>query len=228
MKVALVSDLHANLAALKAVLKDMPKVDQVVCAGDIVGYCAEPNEVIKLVNKKKIQAVLGDHDHAVVTKDLRRLNRMAAKAAEWTIKNITGQSLNHLKSTQERFEATLGGNRLLVVHGSPSDALRGQVLPEQPNQELVKAIGEVEADVIVVGHTHLPFKRMIFGKLLINPGSVGQPRDRNPKASYAILDIGKTIGVEFRRVEYSVESTAKVIKSNGLPEELAARLFFGW
>jgi predicted phosphodiesterase len=89
-------------------------------------------------------------------------------------------------------------------------------------------VGDVDADVIVLGHTHLPIQRMIFGKLLVNPGSVGQPRDRNPKASYAILKLGRDIEVNFRRVEYDVENTAEVMKAKGLPNELAARLFFGW
>jgi putative phosphoesterase len=228
MRVALISDLHSNLAALRAVLRDLPRVERVVCVGDLVGYCAEPNEVIRLVRRKKIEGVGGDHDHAAVTGNPWGLNRVAAEVALWTHRRLTGEGLEYLKALPERLETELGGRRLLVVHGSPRDPLGGRVPPESTSRELAEAVGDAEADVIVFGHTHQPMKRMIFGKLLVNPGSVGQPRDRDPKASYAVLRLGEEVGVDFRRVEYDVENTARVMRANGLPEELAARLFFGW
>jgi putative phosphoesterase len=228
MRVAIISDLHSNLAALKAVMKDLRGVERVLCGGDLVGYCAEPNEVIRVVRKKRIHVVMGDHDHAVLTEDFKRLNRPAAGVAVWTRQNITEENLEYLGTVKERIEMQLAGHRLLVIHGSPSDPLRGRVYRESSSHELAKTFGDVGADLIVLGHTHRPLQRMVLGKLVVNPGSVGQPRDGNPKASYALLNLGKDIGVDFKRVEYDVESTAKVMGERGLPRELAARLFFGW
>jgi putative phosphoesterase len=228
MRVALISDLHSNWAALKAVLKDMPRVERVICAGDLVGYYAEPDEVVEEVRKKKILTVRGDHDWAVTIREFQSLDRLAAKAASWTCQNLMEENLNYLKTIKEKLEFSIKGNRFFVVHGSPSNPLAGRVPPGCTYREVVDAVGGVEADIIVLGHTHLPTQRMIFGKLILNPGSVGQPRDKNPKASYALLKLGKGIDVDFRRVEYDVESTAKAVRAKGLPDELAARLFFGW
>ncbi len=228
MKIALISDVHSNRQALKAVIDDMLEVERILCAGDIVGYGAEPDEVIEILKKKRVQAVIGDHDKAVISKDTSKLNNVASAAAEWTIKNISGGSLRYLKEMPEKLEMSIEGQSFLVVHGSPTDFFMGKVLKEDPVPELAKTFRNVAADVVVLGHTHVPMNRMIFGKLVINPGSVGQPRDRDPKASYAILDFGKKLEIELKRVEYDVERTAKAIKGKGLPDELAARLSFGW
>lgn len=228
MKVALISDLHSNLAALEAVFKDMPRVERILCAGDVVGYGAEPNEVIKLAKKKKVEAVRGDHDHAVATRDFRKLNRAASEVAGWTQKNMKEQGNDYLRNLKDSLQVTIGGHRLFVVHGSPVDPLWGRVTEENTNQEFAEAVGPADANVVVLGHTHVPLQRMILGKMVVNPGSVGQPRDEDPKASYAILELGKEVGVEFRRAVYDVEKTARSIKEKGLPEELASRLFFGW
>ncbi len=136
--------------------------------------------------------------------------------------------MSYLKGISDKLEITIEGLRFMVVHGSPTDILLGRILKEDPVQDLAKIFSNVTADVIVLGHTHIPMSRMIFGKLVINPGSVGQPRDRNPNASYAILDVGKSLNVEIKRVEYDVEQAAKAIKDKGLPDEFAARLSFGW
>jgi putative phosphoesterase len=200
----------------------------VICAGDLVGYCAEPNEVVEEVRKKKIQTVEGDHDHVVTTQAFQRLSQLTAKVALWTHQNLTEENLGYLRATKQRLEIKLGRYRLLVVHGSPRDPLGGWISSECTYREVVGAMGDAEADVIILGHTHLPMRRLVFGKLLVNPGSVGQPRDRNPKASYALLKLGKDLDVDFRRVEYDVESTARAMRAKGLPDELAARLFFGW
>lgn len=228
VKIGLISDIHSNLAALEAVLNDMPKVDRVICAGDLVGYGAEPNEVVELVRSRGIQASMGNHDYAVVTKDFSDLKSVAAEAALWTSRQLSPENLQYLSTLPTQLRLKLGKSRLYVVHGSPRDHLGEYIFPDISNQELSQLVGGLEEDTIILGHTHRPMKRMILGKLVVNPGGVGQPRDRNPKPSYAVLAIDGDVDVEIKRVEYDIESTAKKIMAAGLPEELADRLFFGW
>lgn len=228
MKIGLIADPHSNLAAFRAVLNDMPRVDQIICAGDLVGYAAEPNEVVALAKAKRVRAVMGNHDYAAVARDVRGFNPRAAEAALWTSKELAKENLEYLSKLPARLELTLGKQKLYVVHGSPRDPLNEYIFPDISNRDLAEIVRGVEADVVVLGHTHVPMKRMIMGKLVVNPGGVGQPRDRDPRASYAILSLGKEIEINLKRVEYDIEATAKKINSAGLPKELAARLFFGW
>ncbi|MEM2890575.1 MAG: metallophosphoesterase family protein [Candidatus Hadarchaeum sp.] len=228
MKIGLISDIHSNLAAFKAVLSDMPKVDGIICIGDLVGYGAEPNEVVKLARSKGVRVVMGNHDYATVTKDVRGMNDRAATAALWTADVLSQENRDYLASLPHHLEFNFKGQRIYAVHGSPRDPLGEYVFPDFSNRDLAEVVKGVEADVIVLGHTHIPMNRMVLGKTIINPGGVGQPRDRDPRASYAVLDLGKEAKIHFRRVEYDVESAAEKIKAAGLPEELATRLFFGW
>jgi putative phosphoesterase len=227
MKIGLIADPHSNLAAFKAVLNDMPRVDQIICVGDLVGYAAEPNEVVNLVRSKNIRVVMGNHDYAAVTRDVRGFNSLAAQAVLWTANHLSGENLKFLSDLPTHLKLTLG-QRLYVVHGSPRDPLNEYVFPDYPNRELAEILEGADAEIVVLGHTHVPMKRMIMGKLIVNPGSVGQPRDRDSRASYAVLTLNKEIEVSYKRTEYEIEDTAGKIKAAGLPEELAARLFFGW
>jgi len=228
MKVCVLSDIHSNLDAFQAVLKDMPKVDSIICAGDFVGYGAEPNEVVELARSKDMRAVLGNHDHGAIAREKSGFNPLAAQALLWTSEKLKGANAKYLRGLPEQLSMALGGKRVFVVHGSPRDPLYEYVFPDVSNQELFQLTKDVAADVVILGHTHAPMTRMIQGKLVVNPGSVGQPRDRDPRASYAVLDIKGEVEVTQRRVVYNIEKTATKIKSAGLPSELATRLFFGW
>ena len=228
MKIGLVSDVHSNLASFKAVLKDMPKVDEIICAGDLVGYGAEPNEVVKLARSKRMRAVMGNHDHAAIINDAHGLNDRAAAAIAWTSKKLTRENKSYLSSLPTHLELEFGGQSLYLVHGSPRNPLEEYVFPDSSNRDLVGVVKGVEPDLIVLGHTHVPMKRMILGKNIVNPGSVGQPRDRDKRASYAVVNFDKEVSVAFWRVDYDIDAAAEKIKAAGLPEELATRLFFGW
>lgn len=228
MKIGLIADPHSNLLALKAVLDDMPRVDQMICVGDLVGYAAEPNEVVDLVRLKRMRVVMGNHDYAAVTRDVRGFNPLAAHAALWTADNLRKENLKFLSDLPTHLGLSFGGQKLHVVHGSPRDPLNEYLFPDIPNHALAAIVQNVDADVIVLGHTHVPMQRMILGKLVINPGGVGQPRDRDPRASYAVMSLDKEVRVSHKRVEYDIESTARKIKAARLPEELATRLYFGW
>ena len=235
-KVSVLSEIHSNLDAFQAVLKDMPKVDSIICAGDFVGYGAEPNEVVELARSKEMRAVLGNHDYGATARDkksskynlFRRFNPIAAQALLWTSEKLNKDNAKYLRGLPEQLNMTLGEKKVFVVHGSPRDPLFEYVFPDVSNQDLFQLTRDVAADVVIFGHTHAPMIRTIQGKLVVNPGSVGQPRDRDPRASYAILNIKEEVEVIQRRVEYDIEKTAKKIKSAGLPSELATRLFFGW
>ena len=228
MKIALVSDIHSNLAAFKAVLSDMPKVDEIICVGDLVGYGAEPNEVVNLARSKGIRSVMGNHDYAAVTRDVRGFNDRAADAAIWTSNNLKKENLDYLAKLPTHLDLTVEKQKVYLVHGSPRLPLTEYVFSDISNRDLAEIVKGVDADLIVLGHTHVPMERMIIGKTIVNPGGVGQPRDRDPRASYAVLRLNKDIKVEFRRVEYDVDVAAAKIKAAGLPEELATRLYFGW
>jgi len=228
MRIGIIADPHSNLAAFQAVLKHMPKVDDIICAGDLVGYGAEPNEVIDLAKKKDIRTVLGNHDYGAIARDVSGFNPFAARAVLWTADNLSEENVKYLRGLREELMLTYGGRRIYVVHGSPRDPLFEYVFPDLPNRELLELTRKVDADVIVLGHTHVPMQRVIQGKLILNPGGVGQPRDRDPRASYMLLTLDDEISVKHERVEYDIERTAKKIEAASLPSELATRLYFGW
>jgi len=228
MRIGIIADPHSNLAAFQAVLEHMPKVDDIICAGDLVGYGAEPNEVIDLAKKKDIRTVLGNHDYGAISRVVAGFNPFAAKAVLWTADNLREENARYLRGLREEMMLTHGGRRIYVVHGSPRDPLFEYVFPDLPNRELLELTRRVEADVIVLGHTHVPMQRVIQGKLVLNPGGVGQPRDRDPRASYMLLTLDDEISVKHERVEYDIGEAARKIEAAGLPSELATRLYFGW
>lgn len=228
MKIGIISDVHSNLAAFKAVLEDMPRVDELICVGDLVGYAAEPNEVVELARSKHVLAVMGNHDYAVATRDVRGFNPIAAQVALWTADHLSRENLEYLSNLPTHLKLERDGQKLYVVHGSPRDPLNEYIFPDTSNRMLAELVRDLDANIVVLGHTHMPIKRIIYGKLLINPGGVGQPRDRDPRASYVLLTLGKKVDVSHRRVEYDIKTTAQKITEAGLPSELATRLFFGW
>jgi putative phosphoesterase len=228
MKIGLIADPHANLAAFQAVLKHMPRVDEIICAGDLVGYGAEPNEVVDLAKAKGVQTVLGNHDYGAVARDAAGFNPFAARAVLWTADNLRADNAEYIRRLPEELKLTRGGKRIYIVHGSPRDPLFEYIFPDLSNRELLELTRDVKADVIVLGHTHVPMHRIIQGKLILNPGGVGQPRDRDPRASYMLLTVNEEIKVEHRRVKYDIERAAEKIREAGLPTELATRLYFGW
>lgn len=227
MRIAVISDVHSNLEALQAVLKDLPRVSNIICAGDLVGFCVKPAKTLRLLKRRKFISVRGDHDHAVVSGDFEFLRSPLSEIAKWTRKKLGARELKFLGSLPTHRELKVNGFKVSLVHGSWQNPLKGRVLPSA-TRELAESVKDIDADVLIVGHTHIPFQRMILGKLLINPGSVGQPRDRDPRASYALLELKKEPRVTFRRVEYDVERARKSIVRAGFPEEFSARLLFGW
>ncbi len=239
MRLAVLSDIHANLAALEAVRADLPEVEEVWVLGDIVGYGPQPNEVIAALQELGARSVLGNHDGAAIgTVDTSWFNPDAARAIDWTSGVIDENSRAYLAALPEiRVEG-----ELTAVHGSPRNPIWEYITGSEVASENLPAF---DTRVCLHGHTHVPVVlqadggaidtvnaipgspvSIAAGRSLVNPGSVGQPRDGNPAASYLVLDI-EAAEVEFRRVAYDVGATQGLMREAGLPARLAERLSYG-
>ncbi len=208
----IIADVHSNLPALQAVLDKLAGVEKIICVGDIVGYGAFPNEVIELLREEKVTCTLGNHDYAVITGDTSWFNPYAQKAIEFTRAVIKPENLKLLGKLPKRLEL---GN-ILFVHGSPRDELFEYVYPWNARYY------SIEGKLLVVGHSHVQF----FKNNVLNPGSVGQPRDRNPDAAFAIVNT-ETRQIKLLRVRYDIDEAANAIIDAGLPPFLAERLYLG-
>ncbi len=230
MKIAIIADIHGNLEALEAVLNHIKskEVDKIICLGDIVGYGSSPNECIELIKKNEIQAIQGNHDlNAVTLEKLDWFNDNAKEALKFTNKILTEENKKFLKELPETLEIKNKKNKLLAIHGSPKDHLYEYLEPTTDEDKIKDMIEEQKVDVIAVGHTHLPDIKKFELKLFLNPGSVGQPRNNNSKAQYAILDLSNINFVTLEQVEYDIDTAAKKIIQAGLPRFLADRLYVG-
>ena len=220
MKIGLIADVHANVVALEAVLKDMGPVDAVLCAGDIVGYNPYPNETVELLMKHKVKCVRGNYDNAVVTGDTQWFNPVATETIRWTADHLTRENLRFLETLPEHIDL----NGLTVYHGGPN-RIRDFVV-ENDHERFCRIFDPFDVHVIVFGHTHVPLEETCGDKTILNPGSVGQPRDGDPRACYGIWDCDAK-KFEVRRVRYDVKRVQDRINEVGLPQLMADRLAYG-
>lgn len=213
MKIALISDVHGNYPALLAALesKEFREANEAYCLGDLVGYYPYPDECVKRVAREKIPCVMGNHDYGLVVNKPCRDNKVGVKSLELTRKLVSRETTAFLAKLPKKLVVKIGGRKLFLVHGSPENLLDGYVNPED----------EVEVpngfDILAMGHTHKPFFRKKRGKLVVNPGSVGQPRDARGGACFAIIDLDG-LKVKFYRVPYDVSSIIKKTESMGFNE----------
>jgi putative phosphoesterase len=228
VQVAFISDVHSNLEALEAVLDEVGKL-RVYCCGDIVGYGASPNEVVRILREIKATCVRGNHDQASLEGDVGDFNPRAAMAAIWTSKHLSDESRAYLGSLPRDVSTEIGGKKVYITHGSPDDNLWEYVHPTTHSDLFDYYLQKVGADAMALGHTHHAFEwRSDDGRIVFNPGSVGQPRTRDIRASFAILSVeAGEFKLEPRQVEYDVERAAKRIISSGLPPSLASQLLSG-
>lgn len=237
MKVGVVSDIHANLVALETVLADMGQVDALWVCGDTVGYGPEPSDVLALLVERKATLVAGNHDRAVATgADLDFFNEPAAVAAKMHQSWLSAAERDMLADLPR----TLEMNDVTLCHGSLRDPLWEYVTnPKSAAASLALA----KTSHCCAGHTHVPSlyraaKEQQPGRLMyetpyplaprafLNPGSVGQPRDGDPRAAYVVIDVAAGT-VTFHRSTYRVEETQRRIRERGLPTIFADRLGFG-
>lgn len=240
VRIGIFSDIHGNVHALRSVLAELDKeqVDFVLCCGDVVGYGGNPNECVEILRERNIPTLAGNHDYAALNLiDITYFNDIAKEAILWTRQELTPENLEWLKE----LPLTIELDDMLFVHASPNQ-------PE--NWNYIITMGQARTGfqffkqkICFIGHSHTPFivenndgtlscpetpqvDCRANCRYLINVGSVGQPRDRNPESCFAIYDReSKTI--EIRRVSYDMNGAQETILSRGLPPELAERLAYG-
>jgi putative phosphoesterase len=232
MKIAVISDIHSNVEALNAVLRDIGEVEFIYCVGDLVGYGPDPNKVIEILETLGIKSVMGNHDYATITNAPVGFNEIAAEAIHWSHEVILKENMKQLTSLPDHLSLKYNNLSIYLVHGSPRDPLNEYIVPNTPEELLLQFLSQTKADILIMGHTHLPFfinfQEQNRG-IVLNPGSVGQPRDRDPRASYCIIEYNDDkIDVEIKRVDYEIEKVSEKIRKAGLPEFLAERLFHGY
>ncbi len=239
MRYAILSDIHANYDALEAVLKELEKenIDEYVCVGDIVGYGAEPDRCVDRIKKLVVACVAGNHDFATIEKtNIEFFNTYAKEATLWTRNKLSEEDKQYLKDL--KLVEDVGD--FTVVHGTLyAPALFDYI---QTTFDAYLSLQVLKSNLCFVGHSHVPISFFLDDavtysvepeidlkpgvKAIINVGSVGQPRDDNPKAAYAIYDTEQS-KVWVRRAEYDIEAAAKKIMDAGLPEILGERLKYG-
>ena len=242
MRVAVISDVHGNLGALEAVLAavDEERPDVVWCLGDVVGYGPRPNRCCAEVAARAELCLAGNHDLGVLgAVDLEAFTHDAAFSARWTRSVLSHEARAFLESLRPSGERADVGVEL--YHASPRDPVWEYVLDREAVAAALKA---TSAPVVLIGHSHVPLagkqgeeqaaahapdrtRVELTGRWLLNPGSVGQPRDGDPRAAYLVLDLDARFAV-FRRVVYPVHETQREIRERGLPEALAGRLAHGF
>jgi diadenosine tetraphosphatase ApaH/serine/threonine PP2A family protein phosphatase len=243
MRCAILADIHANLAAFKAVLADIKEqggVDVLWCLGDIVGYGPDPSECIELLRKQNPTCIVGNHDLGAIGKlDLAYFNPAAAAACQWTAGQLSPADVRYLGGLPQT--ATRGD--FYLAHGSPAEPVLEYVVS---TGIAAKNFSFFKERYCLVGHTHAPltFKQvgvtcssialspnigLVLGehRMIINPGGLGQPRDGDPRASYAIYDSEGSI-LRLHRVEYDIDATQDKMIKAGLPMSLVSRLQEGW
>lgn len=246
MRYALISDVHANLPALEAVLENIASradVDVTYHLGDLVGYAPWPNETVQRILDAGVAGVAGnydstvglDYEHCGCKYEDPKQAELAHMSFEWTREHVTADVKRVLASFPFRIDLRpLGGHRsgptVILVHGAPT--LNTLYLTEDRPDGFMSRMGELAGakggDVLCFGHTHLPWHRVVDGVHFVNTGSVGRPKDGDWRAGYVILDVDeKGVNVETIRVEYDLDAAVKAIRASDLPNEFADHLTAG-
>ncbi|TXT30870.1 MAG: serine/threonine protein phosphatase [Planctomycetota bacterium] len=215
MRILVLADIHSNWPALAAVQESF---DACLFVGDLVDYGTDPVPCINWVRKHAVATVRGNHDHAVAqripVKKSSGLHRLAAATRPLHWKLLSGLHMKYLTRMPVTRKLILDDKRFYLVHATPRDPF-DEYLREDKSAWEARLSG-IDADFVLVGHTHIPFALQLDGPMVINPGSIGQPRDGDPRAAYAIIENGK---VELRRVEYDIDATLKHMRDSGVDSD---------
>lgn len=225
VRVGFISDVHANVTALRTVLDDIEAkgVDAIYNSGDLVGYYPFPNETIELLRARNVCSIQGNHDRSVLDSRTERMNPWASSAVRWTAAHISDDAVRYLASLPSSLNFQIGKVRCSMHHGSPQDPDE-YVHPERADQQLLELSNSW---LLVLGHTHVPFAKVTEKGVIMNPGSVGQPRDGDPRSSYAIFD-SDSGDIEHFRIAYDIAAVQEAVRKAGLPSSLGERLAQGW
>jgi putative phosphoesterase len=230
MKCAIFSDVHGNLPSLEAVLKDIEEegVDKILHCGDLVGYGPFPNEVIDFIRTRRITGVMGNYDEGVgyerddcgcaYRDDTQRL--LGHRSLEWTKAKVTRENREFLRNLPREIRFNQEAFKVLITHGSPR-RINEYLYEDRPLKTFNRLLDAGECNVLVCGHTHLPYHKVIDGKHVVNVGSLGKPKDGDPRATYALLTLVENLTVNFRRMSYDVERMTRAIDASELPHEYA-------
>ncbi len=237
-RVAIFSDIHANLPALEAVLADMDErgLDERYCLGDLVGYATFPNEVTETIRALKIPCIMGNYDLGVgndsddcgcAYKDVHS-EALGKLSIAWSNAHTTEENKAYLRDLPAQIPLQLGDLKVMLVHGSPR-RVNEYLYEDRPDASLERLLDMVESDVLVCGHTHIPYHRILpSGRHVVNEGSIGKPKDGDPRSCYVVLEGNrKDLRVEFIRVAYEVERAAQAIEASEMPHEYASMLRAG-
>lgn len=221
MRLGVISDIHSNLPALEAVDEALPAVDRVVCAGDVVGYNPWPAECLEYVRTQEILTVQGNHDRAVAVGGGDYFNSMAKAGVTYSREQLDDEQLEWLGSLPtERF---LAEGRVHIVHGHPDNPDR-YTYPRSFSPSML-ADG---VDLLVVGHTHIQAQKEFESGVMLNPGSVGQPRDGESTAAFAVVELDESsVDVALHRIEYDTDQVIEAVDKAGLPSRIGTRLRSG-
>jgi len=233
-RIAILSDIHANLPALEAVWADVEReeISEVYHLGDLVGYNPYPAETVAFVREKQIPGLAGNYDLAVAGRDpdpvaaylKKGISAVGRTAYDWTRKRVSDEDCEFLLGLPLRLDLEIEGLRLTLVHGSPQ-SIREYLYPDAPEEKLRGLLSPTGADLLLCGHTHKPMVRPVDGRLVVNPGSVGKPKDGDPRAGYLILNLEDgRVEPELRRVVYPVDKVAALIRRTDLPPAMADSL----
>jgi len=233
-RVAVITDIHGNLLALEASLEAIEPigVDRVYCGGDLVGYGPSPNEVCRLIEERNFPTIYGNYDYAIgreledcgcayVTQHDRELGQ---QSVAWTLAHTDEHSKEFMRGLPFDLRFELGSRRVRLVHGSPRKV--NEYLFEDKPASLYERLAAAESDpVLVFGHTHKPWVHEFGEVLFVNCGSVGKPKDGDPRAAFAVLTAaGESANVTIERVEYDADTVAAEVRGAGLPGEFADKL----
>jgi predicted phosphodiesterase len=245
-RLALISDIHANLPALRAVLADIDRrrdIEAIYHLGDLTGYAPWPNEIVDLLREREIAGIAGNYDSTIATDykhcgcraDTPRDEELSHLSYEWTRAHVNAETKRYLSSLPFRLDIRpLGGHvsgpTITLVHGNQT-LNTVYVTEDRPDAFLKKMAADIGAragDAICFGHTHKPWQRIVDGITFVNTGSVGRPKDGDPRACYVVISIeGDALQSRFVRVAYDVEESVRGIREAGLPEEFAEILRSG-
>ncbi len=234
MRIAFFSDVHGNSIALVAVLKDIQtrNVDMKFCLGDLVGYGAFPNEVVELIRNNHIPTIMGNYDDGVAYNRIEcgcaykdeKSAELGHRSLAWMKAHLTSENKEFLRGLFHRLEFPIFNKKVLLVHGSPRK-INEYLFEGRPKKSILRMMDEEKTDILICGHTHLPYAKNLDGKFLLNTGSVGKPKDGDPRAGYIIVTMTEnSLETEIVRVPYDVEEMAKAIEATDLPHEFAEAL----
>lgn len=232
-------DIHANMPALQAVLADIEGQglnQNLYCLGDLVGYGTSPNEVVAEIRGRAIPTIMGNYDQGVGQSSddcgcayrTAEAKALGNRSIAWSNAHTTDDTKAFLRNLPAHIPLTLGDLRVLLVHGSPRK-INEYLYADRPDASLERLLDLAKAEVLVCGHTHIPYHRHLpSGRHVINAGSVGKPKDNDPRAGYILLrGDGPNLDVQFIRVEYDIERAAQAIEATEMPDEFAAMLRTG-